>query len=68
MVRLLFTLPAGKDMDQLLNYYFKQNTQTSVSVGRYDPSTLDYIATGSITQYGSTVYMGIAMVFVFSIH
>ena len=23
MVRLLFTLPAGKDMNQLLNYYFK---------------------------------------------
>ena len=35
MVRLLFTLPAGKDMDQLLNYYFKQNTQMSTSVGRY---------------------------------
>ena len=32
MVRLLFTLPAGKDMDQLLNYYFKQNTQMSTSL------------------------------------
>ena len=35
MVRLLSTLPAGKDMDQLLKYYFKQSTQISVSVGRY---------------------------------
>ena len=32
MVRLLFTLPAGMDIDQLLNYYCKQNTQMSVSV------------------------------------
>ena len=48
MVRLLFTLPAGMDMDQLLNYYFKQNTQMSTSVGRYDTNTIAYIATGSI--------------------
>ena len=48
MVRLLFTLPARKDMDQLLNYYFKQNTQMSTSVRRYDTNTLAYVATGSI--------------------
>ena len=40
MVGLLFTLPAGKDMDQLLNYYFKENTQMSISVRRYDTSTI----------------------------
>ena len=48
MVRLLFTLPARKDMDQLLNYYFKQNAQMSISVGRYDTNTIACIATGSI--------------------
>ena len=48
MVRLLFTLPARKDMDQLLNYYFKQNTQMSISVRRYDTNTIAYIAIGSV--------------------
>ena len=48
MVRLLFTLPARKDMDQLLNNYFKQNTQMSISVRRYDTNTIAYIATSSI--------------------
>ena len=48
MVRLLFTLPARKDMDQLLNYYFKQNTQMSTSVQRYDTNIMiAYITTGS---------------------
>ena len=47
MVRLLYTLPAGMDMDQFLNYYLKQNTQMSISVRRGDTNTLAYIATGS---------------------
>ena len=58
MVRLPFTLPARKDMDQLLNYYFKQNTQMSVSVRRYDTNTLAYIATGSI-PYSRKYWRGI---------
>ena len=49
MVRLLFTLPARKDMDQLLNYYFKQNTQMSTSVRyRTQIQLPTLIATGSI--------------------
>ena len=47
MVTQLSTLPAGKDKDQLLNYYSKLYTQMSVSVVRYDmlfSSTLLYTA------------------------
>ena len=35
MARLLSTLPVGKDMEQLLNYYFS-NMQMPASVRRYD--------------------------------
>ena len=51
-------------MDQLLNYYFKQNTQMSVSVRRYDTNTVAYIATGSIHVhvhvYSMDVYKTVA--------
>ena len=36
MVRQLSTLPARKEMDQLLNYYSKWSAQMSLSVKRYD--------------------------------
>ena len=61
MVGLLFTLPAGKDMDQSLSYYFKQNTQMSTSVGRYDTNTIAYVAAGS-TCICVHVYTSMCMV------
>ena len=58
MVWLLCTLPARKDMDQLLNYYFKQNTQISVSVERYLHTYILILSTISLDPTCSCVQHG----------
>ena len=50
MYRMVRLFCAGMDMDQLLDYYFKQNTQMSISVRRFDTNAIAYIATGSGVQ------------------
>ena len=50
MAGLLSTLPVGKDMEQLFNYYFS-NMQMSASVRRYIHSLISVILTSNTAHH-----------------